>query len=97
LDLTEDAVKQRLVRGRKMLQDEVQTFVEGALRRTAPGQAFSGAVLAMLPVAAAAPAATAGLGAGAKGTAAAKSVFWPRGSYRWRRFSVSPPASARNV
>ena len=75
LDLTEDAVKQRLVRGRKMLQDEVQTFVEGALRRTAPGQAFSGAVLAMLPVAAAAPAATAGLGAGAKGTAAAKSGF----------------------
>ena len=52
LDLTEDAVKQRLSRGRKLLQDEVQTFVEGALRRTAPGQAFSGAVLAMLPLAA---------------------------------------------
>jgi RNA polymerase sigma factor (sigma-70 family) len=76
LDLTEDAVKQRLSRGRKLLQDEVQTFVEGALRRTAPGQAFSGAVLAMLPLAAAGPvAATAGLGAGAKGTAAAKSGF----------------------
>jgi RNA polymerase sigma factor (sigma-70 family) len=74
LDLTEDAVKQRLVRGRKMLQDEVQTFVEGALRRTAPGQAFSGAVLAMLPLAAGS-AATAGVGAGAKGTAAAKSGF----------------------
>jgi RNA polymerase sigma factor (sigma-70 family) len=74
LDLTEDAVKQRLVRGRKMLQDEVQTFVEGALRRTAPGQAFSGAVLAMLPLAAGS-AATASVGAGAKGTAAAKSGF----------------------
>jgi RNA polymerase sigma factor (sigma-70 family) len=74
LDLTEDAVKQRLVRGRKMLQDEVQTFVEGALRRTAPGQAFSGAVLAMLPLAAGS-AATAGVGAGAKGTAAVKSGF----------------------
>ena len=73
LDLTEDAVKQRLARGRKLLQDEVQTFVEGALRRTAPSQAFSGAVLAMLPLAAG-PAAT-GLGAGAKGTAAAKSGF----------------------
>ncbi len=73
LDLTEDAVKQRLSRGRKLLQDEVQTFVEGALRRTAPGQAFSGAVLAMLPMAAG-PAA-AGLSAGAKGTAAAKSGF----------------------
>ncbi len=44
IGLTEDAVKQRLVRGRKILQDEVQTFVEGALRRTAPSQAFSGAV-----------------------------------------------------
>jgi RNA polymerase sigma factor (sigma-70 family) len=71
LDLTEDAVKQRLSRGRKLLQDEVQMFVEGALRRTAPGQALSGAVLAMLPLAG--PLATAGLGAGVKGTAAAKS------------------------
>jgi len=81
LDLTEDAVKQRLARGRKLLQDEVQTFVEGALRRSVPGQAFSGAVLAMLPLAAG-PVATAGVGAGAKGTAAAKSGFlavwlWP--------------------
>jgi len=74
LDLTEDAVKQRLARGRRLLQDEVQTFVEGALRRTAPGQAFSGAVLAMLPMAAG-PAAAAGLSAGAKGTAAAKTGF----------------------
>ena len=74
LDLTDDAVKQRLSRGRKLLQDEVQMFVEGALRRTAPGQAFSGAVLAMLPLAAGS-AATAGVGAGAKGTAAAKSGF----------------------
>ena len=74
LDLTEDAVKQRLSRGRKLLQDEVQRFVESALRRTAPGQAFSGVVLAMLPLAAG-PAATVGMGAGAKGTAAAKSSF----------------------
>ena len=74
LDLTEDAVKQRLSRGRKLLQDEVQTFVEGALRRTAPGQAFSGAVLAMVPLAAGS-AATASMGVGAKGTAAAKSGF----------------------
>jgi len=68
-------VKQRLVRGRKLLQDEVQTFVEGALRRTAPGHAFSGMVLAMLPLAAGPAAATAGFGAGAKGTAAVKSGF----------------------
>jgi RNA polymerase sigma factor (sigma-70 family) len=81
LDLTEDAVKQRLARGRKMLQDEVQTFVEGALRRSAPGQTFSGAVLAVLPLTVG-PMATAGVGAGAKGAAAAKSGLlagwlWP--------------------
>jgi RNA polymerase sigma factor (sigma-70 family) len=72
LDLSEDAVKQRLSRGRKLLQEEVQAFVENTLRRTAPGQAFSGAVLAALPLTAG-PAATAGAGAAAKGTAAAKS------------------------
>src|ERR1017187_5644444 len=75
LELTEDAVKQRLSRGRKLLQEEVQTFVEGALRRTAPGHAFSGLVLAMLPLVAGPAAATAGFGAGAKGTAAVKSGF----------------------
>ena len=72
LDLTEDAVKQRLSRGRKLLQEEVQAFVEDTLRRTAPGQAFSGAVLAALPLTVGS-AATAGVGAGAKGTVAAKS------------------------
>jgi len=70
LELTEDAVKQRLSRGRKLLQEEVQAFVEGALRRTAPGHAFSGAVLAALPVA---PMATVGVGMAGKGTAVAKS------------------------
>jgi RNA polymerase sigma factor (sigma-70 family) len=75
LELSEDAVKQRLSRGRKLLQEEVQAFVENTLRRTAPDQAFSGAVLAMLPLAAAGPAATVGIGAGAKGSAAAKSGF----------------------
>lgn len=74
LELSEDAVKQRLSRGRKLLHEEVIAFVEGTLSRTAPGQAFSGAVLAALPLAAGS-AATAGAGLGAKGTAAAKSGF----------------------
>ncbi len=74
LELSEDAVKQRLSRGRKLLQEEVQAFVENTLRRTAPGPGFSMAVLAVLP-AVAAPAATAGVGLGAKGSAAAKSGF----------------------
>jgi RNA polymerase sigma factor (sigma-70 family) len=72
LELTEDAVKQRLSRGRKLLHEEVVAFVEGTLTRTAPGQEFSLGVLAALPMVAAS-AASAGVGMGAKGTAAAKS------------------------
>lgn len=75
LELSEEAVRQRLTRGRRLLQEEVQAFVENTLRRTAPGQAFSGAVLAALPLATGS-AATAIAGAGAKGTAAAKSGFF---------------------
>jgi len=49
LDLTEDNVKQRLSRGRKLLQEQVLAFVEGALERTNPGRAFTIGVLAALP------------------------------------------------
>jgi RNA polymerase sigma factor (sigma-70 family) len=49
LELSEDAVKQRLSRGRKLLQDQVAAFVEGALQRTAPGAAFTTSVLGALP------------------------------------------------
>src|SRR5882757_7206032 len=51
LDLTEDNVKQRLSRGRKLLQEQVLAFVEGALERTNPGRAFTIGVLAALPAA----------------------------------------------
>ena len=72
LELSEDAVKQRLSRGRAMLTEQVTAFVEGALQQTAPGQEFLGAVLAALPLAtASAGAATAS--AAAKGSAATKS------------------------
>ena len=50
LELTEDAVKQRLSRGRKMLQEQVLAFVEGALERTNPGKAFTLGVVAALPL-----------------------------------------------
>ncbi len=72
LELSEDVVRQRLSRGRKLLHEEVAAFVEGTLSRTAPGQSFSNAVLAMLPTASAT---TIGLGMAGKGTAAAKSGF----------------------
>lgn len=48
LDLSEDTVKQRLSRGRKLLQKEMMNFVEGALERSAPGKVFTGAVMAAL-------------------------------------------------
>src|SRR5262249_21345983 len=71
LELSEDAVKQRLSRGRKLLQQEVLAFVEGALERTNPGKAFTLEVLAAVPVLSmAAKAAT--LGAAVKVGAAAK-------------------------
>jgi len=49
LDLSEDTVRQRLVRGRQMLRSEVEKVVEGTLRRTAPGRAFTSAVMGSLP------------------------------------------------
>jgi RNA polymerase sigma factor (sigma-70 family) len=48
LDLTEDAVKQRLSRGRKLLQEQVLAFVEGALKKTAPGKTFTLGVITAL-------------------------------------------------
>jgi len=74
LDLTEDAVKQRLSRGRKILQERVLSFVEGALSRSTPGRVFTLGVLAALP-AMATPAKAAGIGAAAaQGTLMAKST-----------------------
>jgi hypothetical protein len=72
LDLTEDTVKQRLSRGRKLLHEQVLAFVEGVLGRTNPGKFFTLGVLATLPaLAISAKAATIGV---AKGSATAKSV-----------------------
>jgi RNA polymerase sigma factor (sigma-70 family) len=74
LDLTEEAVKQRLVRGRKILQERVLAFVESALARSTPGRVFTLGVLAALPEIAA-PAKAAGIGAAAAhGSMVAKST-----------------------
>lgn len=74
LELSEDAVKQRLSRGRKMLQEGIESFVEKALRRTAPAPAFSGAVLAGLPLGGGSTVA-AGMGAAGKSTLTAKGLL----------------------
>ena len=74
LGLSEDAVKQRLSRGRKLLHEQVLAFVEGALKRTNPGKAFTIGVLAALPAfTVSASAATVGAAA-AKGGATAKAA-----------------------
>ncbi len=66
LDLSEDTVKQRLTRGRGMLRDRMAEMVEGALRRSRPGRAFTVAVVTGL-TAASAGAKTALAGAGLAG------------------------------
>jgi RNA polymerase sigma factor (sigma-70 family) len=74
LELSQDAVKQRLSRGRKLLHEQVLAFVEGALKRTNPGKAFTLGVLAALPaLSLSAKAATLGATA-AKGSATAKAA-----------------------
>ncbi len=70
LDLTEDAVKQRLARGRKILQERVLSFVEGALSRSTPGSVFTANVLAALPAMG-----TSAKGAGIGATAVAHGSF----------------------
>src|SRR5438034_3710160 len=80
LDLSEDAVKQRLSRGRKLLHEQVVAFVEGALERTSPGKAFTIGVLAAIPAfTISAKAATVGVTAAKGGTiaktAAASGLF----------------------
>ena len=74
LELSEENVKQRLFRGRKLLQEEVRAFVENTLRRSAPGREFAGMVLAALPLTSGSMA-TVGATLGAKGAATAKTGF----------------------
>lgn len=72
LDLSEDVVKQRLARGRKILQERVLAFVETALARSSPAKVFTAGVLSVLPALLPAPAkaATAGAVAAHGGTMA---------------------------
>jgi RNA polymerase sigma factor (sigma-70 family) len=70
LGLTPETVHQRLSRGRKLLADEITAFVEGALARTNPGQAFTLGVLAALPITLASSAKAATLATAAKTGAA---------------------------
>ncbi len=48
LELSEDAVKQRLSRGREMLRKQTADLVESGLRRSRPGRTFTAGVMAGL-------------------------------------------------
>ncbi len=63
MNLSTDAVKQRLHRGRHMLKDHVANLVEGSLARTRPGNAFVLGVLGALPKIVPTPATAVGDGA----------------------------------
>jgi hypothetical protein len=76
LDISENAVKQRLSRGREMLRAETEAVVEGALRRSRPGRALTLVVMAGLPgvVGSSAKAGVAVAGTAAKAIAGAKAA-----------------------
>jgi RNA polymerase sigma factor (sigma-70 family) len=74
LELSEDAVKQRLSRGRKLLQEQFLAFVAGALKQTAPDKAFSLGVMAALPLLATTAKAATATATTAKGGAMAKAT-----------------------
>ncbi len=58
LGLSEDVVKQRLARGRKILQEQMALFVETALERTRPLTGFSAAILSSIASSVPEPAST---------------------------------------
>jgi len=49
LELSQDALKQRLLQGRKLLSTEIASLVEDVLTKTAPGKPFTAAIVAALP------------------------------------------------
>jgi len=68
LELSQDAVKQRLSRGRKMVKEHLTSTVEAALRKSKPSKAFTSAVLLGLS----ATKAEAAIATGTSGAVAAK-------------------------
>jgi RNA polymerase sigma factor (sigma-70 family) len=80
LELSQEAVRQRLARGRELLRAEVASLVEGVLRRSRPGRVFTLAVLAALPGLAVGSAKAAAFGAAGKTAAPAAKALLAAGS-----------------
>ena len=74
LELSEDTVKQRLSRGRAMLGERMEKFIETTLRASGPTKAFSLGVLAALPVMTTSTKAAAVGATATKGSGAVKSA-----------------------
>lgn len=69
LDITDDAVKQRLSRGRDLLRHQVSNLVVGILEKSVPGTAFTVGVMSALPALFPTSATAATAVVGAKGVA----------------------------
>ncbi len=76
LELSPEAVRQRLSRGRKLLEERVAAFVEGALRQSVPGPSFTLAVLGALPAPVTSIGTASASAAAAKTGAATKTTAW---------------------
>ena len=76
LGLSEDAVKQRLSRGRRLLAERVAAYVEQTLTQSKPRKTFLVAVMATLPALTPQAAAASVIAAGGKGTLAGKSALF---------------------
>jgi RNA polymerase sigma factor (sigma-70 family) len=76
LELTQEAVRQRLSRGRKLLEAQVTSFVEGALRQSVPGRAFTANVMMALPAQMAATGFASAGATAAKGGAVKAAAAW---------------------
>ncbi len=74
LELSEDAVKQRLSRGRVMVSEHIERTLRAALRNSAPGKAFILGVLMALPTLTISAKAAAVGATAVKGTAGAKAA-----------------------
>ncbi len=88
--MTEDAVRQRLTRGREMLRDQMSEILERNLVRSAPTPAFTATVMAALPALTAPTAKAATFGAAAKGF----TILGGGGSIAWGSALLGPLVAA---
>jgi RNA polymerase sigma factor (sigma-70 family) len=95
LDLSEDVVRQRLVRGRAMLAERIEQALGGALRATMPPPGFAAGVVGLLG--AGSGAVVTGSGASAKVGAGALSGVWAMASASFVGFWLLYSASKQST